>query len=710
MNIKKCLIILLLIACFSLINQPVFAASTFTDATSTYGIGDGTVTHYSSAWADFDKDGDLDLYTVNNGSNNHLFLNNGPDQAMTDVTSTYGVADGTKAHRNAAWIDIDNDGDLDLYAQSENANSALFRNDGVGVAFTDVASTYGIQATTPNNRTSKWVDIDSDGDLDYFQDGQDSGHSNLFINNGPNQTMTDASTTYGLDIPVNQSGTWVDFDNDGDMDFMSSMETGSTYYLMQNNGANTAFTNVSSTYFSSISFQRMSSNAWGDVDNDGDLDVYFSSQGLNNKLMINNGTGQAMTDAISTYGVGNSTGTHYSAIWIDIDNDGDLDLYAVTRSANNKIYQNNGVGQTMTDVTSSYGIADGTTSHRSASFIDVDNDGDLDLYSVSNGANNKLYINPGQGNKYLHIKVNNTSGIYQYDARIEVDIDGNADFSTSGSYLMQYQTNASYGGNVQYLTSMSPVGNFFGLGSSADCKYDIRVFLPGIAPSATASYTKENVCPNQVISFPITETTSTSQSLTGSTASTVGFAPQIPQGNDGNTGGGVITPVGDSQQGIQKILSIIEPYTLTFNAFLSSVEQRSLQNVIDTTKSLTNIVIAGGENGIVGIKKSGKIYWQIGKIHSIWYKAYPPLNTTLDPAKIIPELQKKPSILGISYSQENLIPPGNPKALFNQEKLAIAHSVDGSSWTILPTSVVDINTHTVAALDEIGGYYMIVGY
>jgi hypothetical protein len=199
-----------------------------------------------------------------------------------------------------------------------------------------------------------------------------------------------------------------------------------------------------------------------------------------------------------------------------------------------------------------------------------------------------------------------------------------------------------------------------------------------------------------------------------SSSDLVAFQPQIPQETIRDIGG-VFTPIVDSNTDGQNILVIISPKTFSFNAYLHSSAvtpsyRGSLVNPITGAFSALiprNILIAGN---ILGIRTSKGLLWQIGKIQNIWYKAYAPSGSTTSAAKIIPELQNKPSIIAFSYTDKDLIPPGKPKSSFNPKKLQLAHSLDGVTWKILPTSVVDTKNHTVAALHKIGGYYMVVGY
>ena len=71
-------------------------------------------------------------------------------------------------------------------------------------------------------------------------------------------------------------------------------------------------------------------------------------------------------------------------------------------------------------------------------------------------------------------------------------------------------------------------------------------------------------------------------------------------------------------------------------------------------------------------------------------------------------MQTKPSIIALSYKDTDLTPPGRASQKFAESQLKLAHSIEGAVWRIMPTSVVDPVNNTVAALEKLGGYYMIV--
>lgn len=183
--------------------------------------------------------------------------------------------------------------------------------------------------------------------------------------------------------------------------------------------------------------------------------------------------------------------------------------------------------------------------------------------------------------------------------------------------------------------------------------------------------------------------------------------------------GGIFKPIRDSYTGNQVMSVVVESNTLSSDAYVSSVMTSPsaggfglLANPLAPQLPLTGILpgnafLVGGDNGKLGIRSACGTSWQVGNIQQIWFKTLP-ASSDKKAAIIIPELQKKPSILALSYTDFDLVPPGQPGSKFSQDSLKLAHSLDGRSWSVLPTSVVDSQHSTVAALDKIGGYYMIV--
>ncbi len=128
--------------------------------------------------------------------------------------------------------------------------------------------------------------------------------------------------------------------------------------------------------------------AWGDYDNDGDLDLYLARRNQANILFRNdNGT---FVDATGGTPLGDA-GTAQGVAWGDYDNDGDLDLYLANYGQANKLFRNDG-GGTFVDATGASPLGD-TGSGAGVAWGDYDNDGDLDLYLANQGQANKLFRN-----------------------------------------------------------------------------------------------------------------------------------------------------------------------------------------------------------------------------------------------------------------------------------------------------------------------------
>ncbi|NLG06478.1 MAG: hypothetical protein GX559_02135 [Candidatus Pacebacteria bacterium] len=180
----------------------------------------------------------------------------------------------------------------------------------------------------------------------------------------------------------------------------------------------------------------------------------------------------------------------------------------------------------------------------------------------------------------------------------------------------------------------------------------------------------------------------------------------------------VAKPVKDSNTNGQEVLSIVFKDTLDFDAYLSVNhtpvgdlpmlrEQNNQASANNTAANKGNFLIAGWRgHQLMGFKENKTIYWQIGNIQQMFYKAYPVAGK--EAPVIIPEIQHKSSIIALKYNKSQLIPPGEPNTKFSELKLKLAHSMDGVNWRVMPNSVVDPINNTVAVIDKLGGYYVIV--
>jgi len=381
MGMKNSILILISVLLFFGANSAY--SQQFTEQT---GISLTGVYNSSVAWGDYDNDGDLDiLLTGITGSSAYvskIYRNNG-DNSFTEQT---GISLTGVGHCSVAWGDYDNDGDLDIlltgYSSSEWI-SKIYRNDGSD-SFTEqtVISLPGVEGSVA------WGDYDNDGDLDILLTGRSSNGyiSKIYRNNG-NNSFTE-QTGINLTGVTWSSVAWGDYDNDGDLDILLTGDTGSGSIskIYRNNG-NNSFTEQTGISLKGV---YLSSVAWGDYDNDGDLDILLTGYGLVSKIYRNNGNNSFTEQTgISLTGV-----DHSSVAWGDYDNDGDLDILLTGDSGSSiyisKIYRNNG-NNSFTEQT---GISL-TGVGRSSVWGDYDNDGDLDILLTGEfgGGVSKIYRN-----------------------------------------------------------------------------------------------------------------------------------------------------------------------------------------------------------------------------------------------------------------------------------------------------------------------------
>jgi uncharacterized repeat protein (TIGR01451 family) len=263
---------------------------TFTRITAGSIVNDIAVAQ-SCSWADYDNDGYVDLFVANGGGavseNNFLYHNNG-DGTFTKVTAGSIVNDGGFSV-GCAWADYDNDGDLDLFVSNLAGTNFLYRNDGGG-NFTKI--TTGNIVTDPSSGVGcAWGDYDNDGFPDLFVANGGDLNNFLYHNNG-NGTFTKITTgSIVNDAGYSVGCAWADYDNDGFLDLVVANRLGNEF-LYHNNGDGT-FTRVTSSV---VEHGGGDSNgvAWGDYNDDGFLDLFVTNWNAeNNFLYLNNGNANA---------------------------------------------------------------------------------------------------------------------------------------------------------------------------------------------------------------------------------------------------------------------------------------------------------------------------------------------------------------------------------------------------------------------------------
>jgi len=350
------LLLLLTIMLTQLVNS-----QTFTEHASLSGVANA-----SSAWGDYDNDGDLDILIT--GSNtSRIYMNDGG--TFTDIDAgLFGINQGS-----AGWGDYDNDGDLDIVLTGSYI-TVIYRNDS-GV-FNDISA--GLPGLA--NSTGKWGDYDNDGDLDLFLSGlTDSGDRISRLYRNDNNIFGDCEAGFP-GVPFG-SAAWGDYDKDGDLDIVISgiIATNQRIARIYRND-NGVFTDINAG-LSGFSYGGV---AWGDYDNDGDLDLIAAGNNYILKLYRNEG---GVFSEVSTGIPGLSSA---SLAWGDCDNDGDLDLLVsggdYTGNIFSRIYRND--SGTFSDINA--GLPE--IYRGSIAWGDFEGDGDLDILLTGLGVS-KIYKN-----------------------------------------------------------------------------------------------------------------------------------------------------------------------------------------------------------------------------------------------------------------------------------------------------------------------------
>ncbi len=424
-------------------------------------------TSFGQAWGDFNNDGWIDVYVANGGNNNLLFENNKSGGFVAGVimpTSIFG-----SLSYGGSWADYDNDGDIDLYGAEFTGTNRLYINDGGG-SFS--FPTYFPIVEYKTSVSTSWVDFNNDRQMDLSVANFGASMSNnLYSNNGSNSFTDIYPGTGGPD----QSLAWSDFNNDGFMDLYVARSNSNSNLLFTNDGTSISLATGSTTMTDATSSYSAS---WGDYDNDGDFDLFVTNVGSSSVNLLFRNEGDGTFTKITSLNVVTDIGDSRGSDWGDFNNDGWLDLFVANRNQD-FLYQNNGDG-TFTRITTGDIVNLVNNSYScSWNDVNNDGFLDLYITTEAATNANALFINNTNSNNYLNAHlVGTASNVSAIGAKIRVKatIAGNPmwqvrEIRGQNGHGSQGSLNAEFGlgdapiidsievrwpsGNVQLLTNQS---------------------------------------------------------------------------------------------------------------------------------------------------------------------------------------------------------------------------------------------------------------
>ncbi|HKY05462.1 MAG TPA: FG-GAP-like repeat-containing protein, partial [Blastocatellia bacterium] len=424
---------------------------------------------------DFDSDGDLDLFEVTAAAQ-RLFRNDGG--RLVDVTNQAGLSNPRPESIAIASVagDYDNDNRADLFVLRYGQN-ALYKNEGGG-KFSDVTATAALPAYAHLALSAAFIDADHDGDLDIFIPGfADLSKTpagdvifpgsfpkapNLFLRNNGDGKFTDISIASRLSTPSGHAVAVVptDYDNRRDIDII----------VVNYDEAPSLFSNLRDGTFRNVASETglavrglFTAAAAADVNKDDFTDLFLGDAKGAGTFFMSDGKGRFSAQPAPA-GATRAT----AAQFLDYDNDGLLDLLTLTESGA-QIFRN--LGSRWENVTDRAAPSALLTAARAVASGDIDGDGDTDVVATSESGNLKVARNEG-GNRnnsvrvLLSGKVSNRSGV---GAKIE---------ARAGSLKQKLETYSA-------APAPAPSDVLFGLGKRASVDA-VRVLWPaGIVQAET---------------------------------------------------------------------------------------------------------------------------------------------------------------------------------------------------------------------------------
>ncbi|WP_431132924.1 FG-GAP-like repeat-containing protein [Psychroserpens mesophilus] len=413
-------------------NTPVPTPITFTSSPS------GASGSYRYACVDMNGDFLDDLVSISSTNVNIREQNAGGGFTTKNITTT-------NANYLPSWslaaADYNRDGYTDLLYGAGNGVTFM-RSDGTGNGFTEVSGSQDVFS-----QRSNFVDINNDGHLDAFV-CHDVAPNVYYMNDGSGNLTFNQGGLGDYSSGGNYGSIWIDYDNDRDLDLFIAKcggETARRVNQMHTNDGNGNYTENASAIGLADPMQTWSS-AWGDFDNDGDMDVFVGASSGAHKLMENDIENNMFVDISAGSGVDLLSLTSTETVTFDFDNDGNLDLV----SGGNILFGDGNMNFTVhTNVFPGAGA-----------YGDLNNDGYIDAFNSSN-----IYLNNKEtNNNWIKIHtVGTTSNINGIGARVEI-------YTDSGMQIRDVKS----GDGFRYMNS---INTHFGIGTDTSISH-ITVYWP----------------------------------------------------------------------------------------------------------------------------------------------------------------------------------------------------------------------------------------
>ena len=483
------------------------SAAQFSEVMNAFGSPQDTTSWGNPIWGDIDNDGDLDVIIPTGDATPLVYRNDGSDTftAVNSTDSGITAQDAGTDWRGFAFGDYDGDGFLDLYvavlSDGNPKSNLIFKGKGPpgpGQTYFTYTPYSALESQHQLGQAGFWVDYDNDGILELFVKNYFAppytGANLLYRYSGGSQgDFTAIANAAGLDCATYFDGqcghgdfcSFADFDSDGDMDAAFSDLRNQLW--KDNSG-----TYVLPPYTPySISGQDGRGIAWGDYDNDGDLDLYIArgsldaSHPLGNTLYRYNQLSQRFENVTDQAGLNSNGRNTWSAVWGDYDNDGFLDLF-VTCSGSvsgtsatgnaNLLYHNNGDG-TFAATDEGVALANDTYLHKTAAWADYNNDGFLDLIVKDGNLNGgqmftgkpHLFKNAGNSNHYIKVYLKGRQFVPRSNDR---GIGARVTVSYGTPTKTAFRNNNGGGGGEYASQSSEPL--HFGIGSAASAQVTVK--------------------------------------------------------------------------------------------------------------------------------------------------------------------------------------------------------------------------------------------